>query len=87
MITAGEYYFRHVPQNPDRTNYELHRIAENVADTANYSPEIIRTACVRGFGDVQLGLGVTCLCQAALNHPQEAVRKLFAALGPIETGL
>ena len=87
MIAAGEYYRSHVHQNPDRTNCVLHLIAEIVADTANFSPEIIRTACIRGFGDVQLGLGVTCLCQAALNHPQKAVREVYAALGPTETGL
>lgn len=87
MIAAGKDYRSHVQQNPYLANSELHKIAENMANLANYSPEIIRTACVRSFGDVQLGLGVTCLCQAALNHPQEAVRKLFAALGPIETGL
>lgn len=86
VIQAGEYYFRHVQQNPDQTNCVMHLIAEIVADTANFSPEIIRKACVwdcvnnTDAKNVQLSRGFIALCQEGSSHRDDAVREVYATL-------
>lgn len=71
----------------------MHNTAKDVAKIAGPSPEFIQKACARDPVNYtvdknhELALGFTLLLQEVLSHQDEDVRKLFAPLGPTETGL